>query len=195
MGGAWERMIGLARRVLDAMLLGTTGRNLTHEVLATFMAEVCAIINSRPITSISRDPESPMIVTPAILLNQKMGNETMIQEDFDIKDLYKAQWRRVQILSDIFWKQWRDGYLQTLQTRRKWKTDVPNVKDGDVILLKDKNLPRNEWKVGVIVNAIKSECDGKVRKAEVRVIKEGTANVLATYTRPVTDMVMLVPSP
>ncbi|XP_015230163.1 PREDICTED: uncharacterized protein LOC107084718 [Cyprinodon variegatus] len=43
-GGAWERMIGLARRILDSMFLQLKNK-LTHEVLVTFMAEVAAIIN------------------------------------------------------------------------------------------------------------------------------------------------------
>ncbi len=40
MSGTWERMIGLARRILDSMLLQMTSSKLTHEVLTTFMAEV-----------------------------------------------------------------------------------------------------------------------------------------------------------
>ncbi|VDI65600.1 Hypothetical predicted protein [Mytilus galloprovincialis] len=46
MGGAWERMIGITRRILDSMLLNAAGRSLTHDVLNTLMAEVSAIVNS-----------------------------------------------------------------------------------------------------------------------------------------------------
>ena len=42
MGGAWERMIGVTRRILDSVLKDV--RNLTHEVLVTLMAEVTAIV-------------------------------------------------------------------------------------------------------------------------------------------------------
>lgn len=38
MGGSWERMIGLARKILDSMLLQTHSR-LTHESLTTLMAD------------------------------------------------------------------------------------------------------------------------------------------------------------
>lgn len=47
MSGAWERMIGIARRILDAMFSNLPGKGLTHEVLCTLIAEVCAIMNSR----------------------------------------------------------------------------------------------------------------------------------------------------
>ncbi|KAK0143182.1 Transposable element Tcb2 transposase [Merluccius polli] len=47
-------MIGLARRILDAMFLQLKDK-LTHEVLVTFMAEVAAIINARPLLPVSMD--------------------------------------------------------------------------------------------------------------------------------------------
>jgi len=40
MGGAWERMIGMARRILDLNLSNTSYKGLTHEVLCTLMAEI-----------------------------------------------------------------------------------------------------------------------------------------------------------
>lgn len=59
MGGVWERMIGVARRILDAMLLKVHSPSLTHEVLITLIAEVAAIINVRPIVRVSSDPDMP----------------------------------------------------------------------------------------------------------------------------------------
>ena len=37
------------------------------------MAEVTAIINARPLIAVSTDPDSPFILTPAMLLTQKVG--------------------------------------------------------------------------------------------------------------------------
>ncbi|KAK0143407.1 hypothetical protein N1851_018479 [Merluccius polli] len=48
MGGAWERMIDVARRILDCMLLQCGSSRLTHKVLATLMAEITAVMNARP---------------------------------------------------------------------------------------------------------------------------------------------------
>lgn len=58
MGGSWECMIGIARRILDSMLMQHKTR-LTHEVLSTLMAEVTAIMNARPLLSVSTDPQQP----------------------------------------------------------------------------------------------------------------------------------------
>ena len=50
-GVVWERQIGTARRVLDAMFLELGSPQLTH-----LMAEITGIINSRPIVEKSSKP-------------------------------------------------------------------------------------------------------------------------------------------
>ena len=49
MGGVWERQIRSARNILSS-LLKTHGRSLNDEALSTLMAEVEAVMNSRPLT-------------------------------------------------------------------------------------------------------------------------------------------------
>lgn len=188
MGGVWERMIGVARRILDSLLLGQHGSHLTHEVLTTFMAEVSAIVNSRPLVPVSTDPDCTQILTPSSLLTQKfdLGVEALVA--IDPSNMYRAQWQRVQMLADMFWARWKREYLQTLQKRCKWQTPEVNLKTGDVVLLKDSQTCRGEWPMALVVNALESE-DGKVRKAEVRVIKEGKS---AVYTRPICELVLLL---
>lgn len=188
MGGSWERMIGVARRILDSLLSGIGPQRLTHEVLTTFMCEVAAIMNARPLVPVSSDPDSPIILTPASLLTQKLGVSPTPQGDFEEKDLYKRQWRRVQHLANSFWHRWRKEYLSTLQGRRKWCSTRPNLQDGDIVLLKDSQARRNHWPMGVVVKTYPSS-DGRVRKADVKVVKDG---VCKSYLRPITDMVLLL---
>ena len=52
-GGAWERMIGVARRILDSILADISPTHLTHEVLSMLTAEVAAIVNARPLVPAS----------------------------------------------------------------------------------------------------------------------------------------------
>lgn len=101
MGGSWERLIGVARQILDGMLIQKPTR-LTHEILVTLMAEVMAIINARPLVPVSTDPDSPEILTPALLLTQKRNTVTVPEGDFDTTDLHTKQWKLVQCLSDTF---------------------------------------------------------------------------------------------
>lgn len=84
-------MIGVARRILDSMLLKKHSPSLSHEVLTTLMAEAVAIINGRPIVPVSSDPDMPIVLTPAMLLTQKVDSVSAPSEDLDLKDLYQSQ--------------------------------------------------------------------------------------------------------
>ncbi|XP_060919668.1 uncharacterized protein LOC132993709 [Labrus mixtus] len=98
MGGSWERMIGVARKILDSMFLQLEASKLSHEALSTLMAEVAAIINARPLVPVSNDPDDPLILTPTTLLTQKVSLPSAPVGDW-IKDLHKHQWRQVQHLA------------------------------------------------------------------------------------------------
>lgn len=43
---------------------------LTHEVLTTFLMEVSAILNARPLVAISTDPDAPQVLSPDMLIHQ-----------------------------------------------------------------------------------------------------------------------------
>ncbi|XP_065939434.1 uncharacterized protein [Magallana gigas] len=170
MSGAWQRMIGVARRILDAMFSNLPGKGLTHEVLCTLMAEVCAIMNSRPLAAVSSDPDSPTVLSPATKLTQKTGQCVESFPQFGVKDMMKSQWRQVQALAEQLWNQWRDRYLRTLQARQKWNCEQPSLKKGDVVLMRDMEVPRAQWPIAVIEQRFSSQ-DGWIRKVSVRVIK------------------------
>ncbi|XP_066448142.1 uncharacterized protein [Eleutherodactylus coqui] len=188
MGGSWERMIGIARRILDSIFLHEGTSRLTHETLTTLMAEVVAIINARPLMPISRDPDDPPLLTPSTLLTQKFDAITAPAGEFDSKDLYKCQWRRVQSLANVFWEKWRKQYISTLQTRNKWHSSKPNMEVGNVVLVKDSQSKRNEWPMGLITKVFPSE-DGKVRKVEVKLCKQNEPKL---FFRPVTELILLL---
>lgn len=187
MGGAWEKMIGVARRILDCMLLQEK-THLSHEVLCTLMAEVSAIINARPLIPVSTDPDSPFILSPALILTQKVCVRPPPGTFMDA-DLFRSQWRQVQILADRFWTRWRREYLPTPQSRRKWNVARRDLKTGDVVLLKDSQVARNDWSVALVTSVFPS-ADGKVRKVELRTTDHGTPR---TFLRPVTQVILLLP--
>ena len=58
-GGVWERQINTIPSVLDAMFTELGQSQLTHELLATLMAEVVAIVNTRPIAALPSDTDDP----------------------------------------------------------------------------------------------------------------------------------------
>ena len=54
-----------------------------------------------------------------------------------------------------------------LRQRTKWQEPQRNVQEGDLVLLLERQLPRNEWPVGRVV-AVQPGPDGLVRSARVR---------------------------
>ncbi|XP_011487025.2 uncharacterized protein LOC105356652 [Oryzias latipes] len=187
MGGSWERMIGIARRILDAMLLQSKVQ-LTHDVLCTLMAEVSAIINARPLFPVLSDPDNPFILSPSMLLTQKSCLSPP-PGDFLDKDLYTKQWRQVQALANQFWSRWKREYLPLLQQRHKWTLPCRNLQVGDLVLLKDKQVPRNSWPMARVSATFPGK-DSRVRKIEVTVNDKSCKK---TFMRPVTEVVLLLP--
>jgi hypothetical protein len=122
-----------------------------------------------------------------MLLTQKTQHK-FIPETTDRKDLYRNEWKRVQALASMFWSRWRKEYLPQLQQRQKWTDSQRDLRNGDLVLLKDKSICRTQWQIGRIVNAIKIS-DDHVRKVEVRIIVNGKPTV---YTRPISELILLV---
>lgn len=189
MGGSWERMIGITRKILDSMFRDSNSSRLTHETLTTFLAEVSAIINSRPLVPVSADPESPALLTPATLLTQKLGSVPSPPEEPSSGNIYQKRWKHVQHLANCFWSRWKKEYLALLQGRRKWQQVKPNLKVGDLVLMKDQKVERNSWPMGLTSKVFPSE-DGRVRKVEVTITRQGDSK---TFIRPVSETVLLLP--
>jgi hypothetical protein len=87
-------------------------------------------------------------------------------------------------MAETFWQHWRKYHLHHLQAKTKWIKEKRNLKPGDLVLLLDKNSPRNEWPMAV-VQTVKLSTDGLVRSAHVRSASKKTIH------RPITSMILL----
>lgn len=79
------------------------------------MAEVCMIMNSRPIVPISADPENACILSPNVLLTQKEGDEVPPLQDLDTREIYKANWKYVQVLAEKFGNDGRMNFYRVFK--------------------------------------------------------------------------------
>ena len=198
MGGVWERQIRSVRNVL-ASLLEKHGSQLDDESLRTLMCEAAAIVNSRPLTVDNlNDPTSLEPLTPNHLLTMKSKIILPPPGEFQRVDLYsRKRWRRVQYLANEFWSRWRKEFLQNLQPRTKWVRPRRNMRIDDIVLVKDENLPRNEWRLGRIVEAHLDE-DGHLRKVRVSMgdpsldAKGRRIGPIASLERPIHKLVLLL---
>lgn len=172
-------------------MLSQNGSQLDDDSFRTFLFEVASIINSRPLSALTvNDPSVVEPLTPNHLLTLKSRVLLPPPAEFSKNDLYSIKrWRRVQYMVNIFWSRWRSEYLSFLQTRSKWTKVSRNLAVGDVVLIRDENLPRNMWKLGRVVQTHPSS-DGLVRKVQIFL---GKKNDISQYLeRPVHKLVLIV---
>ena len=179
-GGVWERMIRMVRRVLSSVLHQQT---LDDDGLHTVMCEVEAILNDRPITQLSDDPNDLEALTPNHLLLLK-GKPALPPGLFKSSDMYvKRRWRQAQYISDLFWKRWIREYLPLLQERQKWNQRKQSLAVGDVVTIMDPSIPRGSWLLGKVLEIFPDA------KGMVRSVKLQTKN--SVIERPVTKLCLV----
>ena len=165
-GGIWERMVKEIKYLLSAVYNQECYRTLSDEEYMTYLKEIENILNWRPLTSVSDDPQDFSCLSPNSILN--MGSLPVSPAYKPLKrDAIRRCWRTVQLMAEEFWKRWVIFYLPTLQKRSKWLTIERNVKEGDLVLLIDSNPLRNQWSRGRIIKTFPDK-DGLVRRVEVR---------------------------
>ena len=167
MGGVWERQIRTIRSVLTS-ILDQSSRRLDSSSLRTYLYEVMAIVNSRPLTTEHlNDPSGPQPLTPNHILTMKSSVIFPPPGKFVKEDLYlRKRWRRVQYLTNEFWSRWKRKYLLNLQQRQKWHKKCRNAKIDDVVIVKDDTAPRNQWKLARVIDVYPG-ADGHVRKVKL----------------------------
>jgi transposase InsO family protein len=187
MGGVWERLVGSVKRTIEGIM---KERTVTDEVLYTVFTEVENILNSRPLTKVSVDPNDPESLTPNHFLKGyssgvgDLRKENSPWGEFDDTDLFlRKAWRTSQRLADHFWSRWIKEYLPTLTKRVKWMKSTETIKVDDIVIVVDDQAPRNTWNKGR-VTAVFPGRDGRVRVAEIK-------TAAGSFRRPVAKLCKL----
>lgn len=164
-GGVFESMIKSAKRAIYAVLKDA---DVNDEELQTTFVGVESLMNSRPLTALSEDPNDDPVLTPNHFLIGKMGGDC-IPESVDTTTFNpRRRWRRVQELTRQVWRRWMREYLPHIGSRQKWFYPTENLKVGDVVMVIDPNAARREWKVGRVQSTFPGS-DNLVRVVDVRI--------------------------
>ncbi|XP_036347613.1 uncharacterized protein LOC118756991 [Rhagoletis pomonella] len=163
-GGLWEAAVKTAKHHFYRTAANSL---LNFDELRTLICHIAAIINSRPLFSLSEHPGDLDVLTPAHLIGTAplalFDEPNVTSLNFNRLD----QWQRVSYYQQIFWARWREEYLTLLQQRSKWRHQKPGLSINDIVLVKDENLPPLKWPLARVVKLL-SGTDGVCRVAELK---------------------------
>ncbi|XP_065365165.1 uncharacterized protein LOC135958210 [Calliphora vicina] len=154
--------------------------------MQTMLAEVEAVLNSRPIAQLSPDPNDGEALTPAhLLIGGGLRSLPPGSEEGARGNALKSwkRWRLLSGLKEMFWRAWSKEYILGLQAKGKWHKETLNLQVGELVVIHEDNLPPQEWLTGRVV-AVTEGKDGKVRVAEIRT-KNGV------FKRPIQKLALL----
>ena len=117
MGGIFESMVKQVKRALKTVI---NDQVLPEETLRTVLVETEAILNSRPLTSVSDDPDDYEALTPNHFLIGRASPNSPPGHFEEREANSRKRWRMAQALADMVWRRWRKEYLPNLAVRPKW---------------------------------------------------------------------------
>ncbi|XP_046142183.1 uncharacterized protein LOC123987906 [Osmia bicornis bicornis] len=165
-GGLWEAAVKSFKHHVKRVV----GEELfTFEQFNRFTIEVEAILNSRPLTPLSSDPNDPSALTPAHFL---IGTSFTSLPEIDFSDTpcnRLSNWQHIQKVKQDFWTRWHKEYIHQLNVRKKWTRGSHEIKEGSLVILKDDHLPPLQWHIGRI-ERVHPGPDDIVRAVTVRTI-------------------------
>uniref|UniRef100_A0A8D8QZ38 Integrase catalytic domain-containing protein n=1 Tax=Cacopsylla melanoneura TaxID=428564 RepID=A0A8D8QZ38_9HEMI len=152
-GGIYESGIKSAKHHLKQVLHEQV---LNFEEFATLLVRVEAILNSRPLCSLSSNPNDGVdYLSPGHFLT---GAPLLARPDLEDVDLHHnishyQRWKLISQATSCFWKKWSHDYINTLMQRSKWtKPSSHQLQVGDVVLIQSQATPPQAWPLGRVTS-------------------------------------------
>lgn len=175
-GGLYEAAV----KALKHHLVREIGQTiLTYEELSTVTSQIEAILNSRPISPLSEDPNELTALTPGHFLVGRPLNSIPDHDLMALSPHTLTRWQLCQKVLQHFSDRWRREYLHTLQTRSKWSAAHDNLQIGDIVMIYERT-PSHSSPLGIIERLHPGK-DGKCRVVTVRTAR-------GTFTRAIQNI-------
>lgn len=143
-GGVWEAAVKKFKHYLKRKL---RGRTLCGKSFAQIAIQIEGIINSSPLWPSSDDPSDLKVITPAdLVLGKPIINQPLAEYVADEPSNRLTWWQERQKINQELWQAWNDCYLTTLQERQKWNEIEQNIAVGQMVLIREENLPPTQWR-------------------------------------------------
>lgn len=153
------------------------------EQFATFITEIEAILNSRPLTPLSSDPNDLSALTPGhFLIGCAMTS--LPEASYTATAVSRlSNWQHIQKVKQDFWTRWSKEYIHHLNVRSKWTKGSHEIKEGTVVVLKEDHLSPLQWNLGRVTQTHPGK-DNVIRAVTVR-------TATGTYKRNVRKLAIL----
>ncbi len=165
-GGLWEAGVKSAKKLMKKMV---QPHHLRMAELMNVLTDVEALLNSRPLISLEEvEMEDELMLTPGHFLIQRplKAPPTALPSQAKISSL--RRWQLTKRLAKDLEKEWKGCYINSLQSRSRWRKESVNPSVGDLVFIKDDTLMRNSrWPLGKIVK-LHPGPDKKVRTVDVQ---------------------------
>ncbi|XP_075155668.1 uncharacterized protein LOC142229018 [Haematobia irritans] len=175
MGGLWEAGVKSFKTHFKKV---AQNNKYTFEEFVTLLVRIEAVLNSRPLSPITDDSSELLALTPGHFLRGAplVAFPEVTSDNLSLTD----RWERLKVQQHQFARRWKDEYLKELQKRYKWHTPKANLSIGQLVVVKDDQLPPCEWRLGRITKTHQSN-DGLVRIVDILTTK-------GTITRDITKL-------
>lgn len=163
-GGIWEAAVKSfkhhLRRVVGSELF-------TFEQFNTLVIEIEAVLNSRPLISLSSDPNDLCALTPSHFLIGDVLSSLPEHNFSSTQNNRLSTWQHIQKVKRDFWTRWHKEYINELNIRHKWTKGNHDIKKDSIVLLHDDNLPPLQWRLGRVIEIYPGH-DGIIRTVRVK---------------------------
>ncbi|XP_025267294.1 uncharacterized protein LOC112638912 [Camponotus floridanus] len=179
-GGLWEAAVKSTKHHLRRVLGDTT---LTFEEMSTFLAQMEACLNSRPLQALSDDHGDVTALTPGHFL---IGAPLLAVPEPSLADgssSLLSRWKLLQRMRDQFWERWSREYVNSLASRPKWLKDSASPTVGALCLVRSDTTPPTRWPLARITRLHPGD-DGVTRVVTIRTTS-------SELVRPLTKIVLL----
>lgn len=181
-GGIYEAAVKSVKYHLTRIIGETT---LTYEEYSTVLCQVEAMVNSRPLSPLNDDATSLNALTPGHFLIGEALVRIPDEGDFRETPINRlSRWNHLQKMTQHFWERWHTEYLNGMINRSKWPFQKRNFKIGDLVVIREDNLPPTKWKLARIQEVLPGP-DNLVRSVVVR------TNV-GVFKRPITKLGLFI---
>ena len=179
--GCAEAMIKVTKNQLSQSLKSD---NFTKGELDTFLSDAAFIVNSRPLMKVAaEDPLSGGPITPLHLMGGRC-TKNIPTINLDCKPSLTKRLRFIEETTKEFWNKWFLQVFHNLVPSYKWKHKYRDVQVGDIVLLKDSNQLRYEYRLARVKETYPG-IDGHVRRVT---LEYKNLNESGDISRSVTDL-------